>query len=272
MALGINIEPNEDLPGSLDTSFLRNDDKINRWGNVVSSFSTIPGLVGFWPMSSVQRSTGNAFDLSGQGRTLTYNGAPTYNIEQDFTPYINFGATADSLSRPDETDLDIIGTETIYDSSVRGLTMGGWFRGDRFESALFELPMGKVSNVAGQFSYFIIKDTALDLLFRISTDGTALVSVTSSISLLNNTWYFIVGRFIPSTELAIFVSTTKNTFTTAIPATIFNSAANFSIGRITGVTGADMRGRASLCFLSANALSDALINGLFQQSRVLFGV
>ena len=92
--------------------------------DLISPFLALPGLVGFWPMSSVQRSTGNAYDLSGQTRTLTYNGNPTYNINNDFAPYIRLDGTGDFLSRADETDLDILGTETIYASTVRGLTLG----------------------------------------------------------------------------------------------------------------------------------------------------
>ncbi|NJO31403.1 MAG: hypothetical protein HC874_30490 [Richelia sp. SL_2_1] len=75
-------------------------------------------------MSSVQRSTGNVYDLSGQGRTLTYNGNPTFNYT-GLVPYVSLDGTGDFLSRADETDLDILGTETIYNSAVRGLTLGG---------------------------------------------------------------------------------------------------------------------------------------------------
>ena len=56
-----------------------------------------------------------------------------------------------------------------------------------------------------------------------------------------------------------------------IPASIFNSTNQLNIGAV--VTGSILlNGRASLCFLSANALPDAYTNGLFQQSRILFGV
>lgn len=267
--LGIPIEPNVDLIESGQTYNLLNDDKINRWGNVVSTFQDIPGLVGFWPMSSVQRSTGNAFDLSSQGRTLTYNGNPTYNIYQDFVPYIDLDGTGDFLRRADETDLDITGTETIYNSSVRGLTMGGWFWFDR--EGVNETLMGKFGAV-GQFSYRLIHLLADNtIIITFSSDGTATHSAASLVPTLGQ-WHFVVGKLTPSIETAIFLdANVKVNNSVAVPASIFNSTASFDIGvRATGSQILD--GRVSLCFLSANTLPDSLIRALFQQSRVLFGV
>ena len=43
-----------------------------------STFLSLPGLRGLWSMSAIQ-SNGDAFDQSGNGRLLTYNGNPTYN-------------------------------------------------------------------------------------------------------------------------------------------------------------------------------------------------
>ncbi len=244
------------------------------WETAISKFLLLPGLIGFWPMSSVQRSTGNAYDLSGQGRTLTYNGNPTYNIYNGFVPYIDFDGVGDFLSRADETDLDVLGSETIYYSGVRGLTLGGYFWLENLAGS-----QGLISKWVGagnQRSY--------DLLFsgsffaRVNSTGAAPggnFTATSLVTPVTNQWFFIVNRFIPSLSIDIFVTNpvtsilTKDTNTTSPVASIFNSTAALEIGRITPSL---LTGRASLCFLCANALSDALIDALFQQTRRLFGV
>lgn len=231
--------------------------------DLISPFLSIPGLVGFWPMSSVQRSTGNAYDVSGQGRTLAYNGNPTYNYLANGTPYIDLDGTGDYLSRADETDLDVLGTETIYATAVRGLAFGGWFLFNALPAAA--RPMGK-DDLGANRSYGIFTTAA-------AVEGiiNGTTSVISTVVPVTGAWYFIVIRLIPSTELAIFANSTKTINIAAIPASINNSAAAFTIGA-SGAATQLMTGRASLCFLSANALSDGKISSIFQQTRGAFGV
>lgn len=238
-------------------------------GNTLASYMALPGLVGFWPMSSVQRSTGNAYDLSGQGRTLTYTGNPVFTYYNGLVPYIIFDGTGDYLSRTDETDLDITGTETIFTSGAAGLTMGGWFWIDTTGTEMAF--MGKYTTTGNQRSYILYKSTGGTVDAIVSSDGsTSTITTGSAVTI--DTWYFAVVRFIPSTSVDIFVNATKSTNTTSIPASIFNSTAPFQIGAL-NAGGADLlSGQASLCFLCANALGDDLISSLFQSSRVLFGV
>lgn len=253
---------NDSLKNELASEFIRRNDLVTRWGLTISSFLAIPGLVGFWPMSSVQRSTGSVYDVSGQGRTLTYNGNPTYNHYNSIIPYIDLDGTGDYLSRADEADIDILGTETIYNSSVRGLTVGGWFRRDNAETL-----MSKWLTTGNQRSWLLGYNS-----FIVDPLGTFVSSVSVAMTTTPNTatWYFAVGRFDPSSELAIFHNNEKTPNITSIPASIFNSSAGLVIGAREGPTNL-FDGQACLCFLSANMLSDALIGSLFHQSRVLFG-
>lgn len=255
---------NSDLSNLVQTDGYR----FGLWTEVVAGFQALPGLVGFWPMSSVQRSTGNVYDLSGQNRTLTYNGNPTFSYT-GLVPYITFDGTGDYLSRADETDLDIVGSEAIFNSATRGLTLGGWFYTTDVGAGLF----GLMSKYASSQISFLLYRSADTLSFTISNTGTALVgTVSSSTALVANNWNFIVGRFTPSTETALFNNDTKNTNTTSIPATIFNSTTALEIGRYNSSNTTCYAGRTSLCFLSANAISDSIINGVYQRSRNLFGV
>jgi len=238
-------------------------------GDAIGSYLALPGLVGFWPMSSVQRSTGNAYDISGQGRTLTYNGNPTYNIFNSLVPYIDFDGTGDFLSRADETDSDILGTETIYASAVRGLTMGGWFWMDNFTAATQGL-IGKNNGVTNNRSYLLLAANTPLFRFQVSVDGIATVSADVS-SPVASAWYWLVGRYTPSAEVALFANTSKVTTTVSVPASIFNSNAAFEIGDA-NAGALPMDGRAALCFLCANAVSDARLDKLFNETRRLFGV
>jgi len=256
--------------------FLGRNDLINRWGNIVSSWSMLPGLVGLWPMSSVQRSTGNAYDISGQARTLTYNGNPTYNIYNNFVPYIDFDGAGDYLSRADETDLDILGNEAINAAAVQGLTFGCWANADAVAPSSFDGLIGKHLTTGNQRSYCIhCFDANSKPYIAISSDGTAAAEIyaqSTAVAPTAGIWYFWVARFLPSTELAFFENGVNVKSTVAgVPATLFNSTAAFEIGR-RNVAGSEFTGNVSLAFLSHQVFSNALINAMFQQSRILFRV
>lgn len=266
--MSVTTERPDELIEILEGDLLSRNDKINRWGNAISSFQNIPGLVGFWPMSSVQRSTGNAFDLTSQGRTLTYNGNPTYNIYNDFMPYIDFDGTGDFLSRADETDLDVLGTETIYNSSVRGLTVGAWVWFDSVSG--IRIIISK-DDVGANRSWSMWLQSSLLQSIVFAPGGGSFANTVSTTTLVVNTWHFCVFRFVASTSLTGFINgVVEGTDTSSVPASINSTAASLEIGR--DALGRNLDGREALCFMSANALSNALINSLFQQSRVLFRV
>ncbi len=235
-------------------------------GNVWASYMALPGLVGFWPMNSVQRSTGNAWDMSGQTRTLTYTGNPAYAYFNGLVAYIDLDGTGDYLTRADETDMDIQGDEFAFSSGASGLTIGGWFwiRDTAGTPSL----LGKHDNASAAGSAYLlyISSNAANFLVYSGTTASDAASATLSIE----TWYFIAGRYTPSSEVAVFVNNTKSSDTASIPATINNVAAAFQIGARAG--GNPLNARAALCFLCANSLGDDLISSLFSSSRILFGV
>ncbi len=235
-------------------------------GNVLASYLALPGLVGFWPMSSVQRSTGNAYDLSGQARTLTYNGNPAYSFHNGLVPYIGLDGTGDFLSRADETDLDITGAETIFTTGAAGLTLGGWFYADAV--ATLQGLIGKYADTSGPYGLYLQSDASI--LFRVRNAADAANFDVGGLNITAATWYFIAARYTPSTEIKNWVGPNTNTNVTSIPASLLVGTDLFYVGSVGG--GTLLTGRASLCFLCANALGDDLISSLFQSSRVLFGV
>jgi hypothetical protein len=247
------------------------------WKSTCSAYLALPVLRAFWPMSSVDYTTADrANDLSGQGYHLTDNNTVEFGYDS-LVPYVDFFATnSEYLSRADggaANWADITGTETYVESAYRGLTFGGWFYFDGAAGASREYVIAKSAG-APQRGYYIRRDTAGgggDLELAVSVDGTAETFVLTNVTAAVTTWMFLVGRFDPSVELALFVDSTKYTNVAAIPASLVDNTTSFTIGA-SGVPSLYMDGRASMCFLCAAFLSDAIILSLFHQTRAMFGV
>lgn len=232
--------------------------------DIISMYQYLPGLVGYWPMNSRLVTNGNAFDKATGVLTLTRNGNPVYHLYNNIVSYIDLDGSGDYLSVADSSYSDISGTEAWEGSP--GLTIGGWFWADT-ASATMQL-IGKGQDTP---SYSLIMlSSASGILFRVRDSGnTANFDVTTSSASALGEWRFVVGRYTPATELKVWDNGTATITTASIPSALWNSTHAFSIGINVG---AYFDGRASLCFLCANALPDSLINLLFQQTRGLFGV
>lgn len=240
-------------------------------GEFYSQFLGLPGLRGLWYPGS-QDQTGAIYDQAAQGRTLTYNGNPTLALYNDLVPYEDYDGTGDYHSRADEAGLDITGTETTIASAQRGLTLGGWFWADSFSGGPGLL--SKFAFTAGnQRAYMLSMATGGELVLTISSDGTAAnqQTVTSSNVVTTGGWFFAVGRFTPSTEMAVWLNGTKTVFTTAVKASLFNSSAALQLGALDAGTRL-LDGRCALAFLTATVWPDTLIDYLFARSRPLFGI
>jgi hypothetical protein len=253
---------NAELVELLRTDFQHRDEASFAWESACSAFLALPMLRGFWPMSSVG-ATPQVFDLSGNGRTLTYNGNPTFNA-YDLAPYIDLDGTGDYLERTDEAGLRIIGSEAYVATAIQGLTIGGWFWRDVQAVQHFA---GKASP-AVNWPYYMrnagINDT-ISFSIRSAVPAIHTVSGTSA-GVLG--WDFCVGRFEPNNdEINITVNGTESTQAIPVGTTLSNTAANFRIGS----DGTNLlNGRASLCFLCAAALPDVTVFSLYERTRRLF--
>lgn len=235
---------------------------------VISMFLGLPGLRGFWSMASFD-SSGNAYDLSEQGRTLTYNGNPTYNFA-GLAPYISLDGTGDYLSRTDAA-FNIVGTESYVASAIRGLTILGYF----YFSNAAGSQEGMIAKwqSGGQWAYLLDRLSNGSIRFVISGTGSDndknIVSTTPYPD--QATWCFYAGRFVPSTSIDLFINATKFSTTASVPANIFASTAPFAVGAHSAGT-LFLTGRASMVAVCACALSDEIIGALYQRSRALFRV
>ena len=260
---------NAELVSLLETDFVGRNEPSYAWKSACSACLALPGLRGFWPMSSFNEA-GNAYDLSGQGRIASYNGNPLYGYE-NLVQWINFDGVGDYLNRGTEAGLDILGTESYVTPAYRGLTLGGWFYVDQHVTGGDGDGLIAKITYINDYSYGLITDNTPNATFLISSTGAVGGVQSISETITYQSWYFIVGRFIPSTELKVWVNATQATLAVGVAASIFNSAADLEIGAYN--TGANLTdGKASLVFLCATAVSDPIINALYQSTRGMFGV
>lgn len=234
---------------------------------VISTYLALPGLRGFWPMSSVGTS-GVATDISEQGRTLTNNNTVVFGAT-GLAPWAEFDGSTNYLSRTDESGLDIIGNEAYIDAP--GLTIGCWVSLDAFAAPQVIIGKRIAAMASTSSSYSIYVSTSQVPLFQMANGSTAYGSGTVSGIIAQNVWAFLVGRFIPSTEIATFLNNEKAANTTSIPATINNSGTALTVGAA-AAPGGYTNGKIALPFLCVSALTDAQISNLYQTSRGLFGV
>lgn len=236
------------------------------FGELLGEYQSLPGLVAFWPLSSIDRSSGDALDISGQGRTLTFNGNPTYNLYNSVVPYIDLDGAGDFLSRADETDLDILGTEAIYASARRGLTLGAWINQDDITGD--QGIIGKWTT-AGNLRQYRLYSNAGTITLGISSNGTT-DNAYAGTAAPDSVWNFCVGRWTPSTTGDVFVNGIKTSNVSAV-ASMSNQTPAFRVGdRGDGTT--LLTGNIALPFLCANNLPDSRIMRLYNLGRLFFGV
>lgn len=239
-------------------------------GALFGEYLALPGLLGFWPGTGLSGSGRiQIADRSGNGLHLTNGSAAiTYVSSIAAIPHIVCSGVTSYVYRADEGALDVSGTEGTMASAYRGLTFGGWVRFTSTSGA--QALIAKYNPGSNDRSYYIYKNSSQNAVVDISSDGTAVTSVTHTSTMAGSTWYFMVGVFSPSASLSVWLNDTKVTSSTSIPASIFNSAQELRIGRLNDGT-AQLDGRISLPFLCAAAVPDNKILSLYHMGRRLFG-
>jgi hypothetical protein len=236
------------------------------WSVTISAFQNIQGLRGLWTMANVDDS-GDILDVSGHNSTLTNASVSLQRASgNDRRHYGVFDGTAssDQLSAADSAIFDILGTESYFGANMRGLTMGGWFRPLDLQSGNIFLSC-KWGSSATNRSYSLYHNSD-DAIFGVHDTSDTLFTVTSTGTFAVGAFRFVVGRFDPSTEIAVFVDGAKTTNTTSIPASLKNSTAGISLGaRDDGNNNFD--GQIGICFLAASLLPDAVVTSLYEVSR-----
>ncbi len=114
-----------------------------------------------------------------------------------------------------------------------------------------------------QRTWRISQEVAGTTQFFVSTDGTANVSVATTDTRSDATWYHCVVVYVPSTSIKIYINgSLNNTNTTSIPASLFGGTAAFEIGTYTG-SGNSFRGQIDECSLYTKELTAANVTWLY---------
>lgn len=214
-------------------------------------FVRLPGLLGYWPMS-IRFPNGQAAEHAGTGFALSQTGLCPAGY--DGNSFAHLGDGTNYLSST--ASLGVTGLETYVTSSLRGLTLGGWFMIDA--SGVGDRGLVSKDGVTPNRGYGLFTGSADTIGFYMSNTGAALLVATGPAVTLGQ-WHFVVGRFTPSAEVAVIVDGNKTVNVTAIPASVFVSTQAFEVGRFTNDNSTIVHGKVRDLFICATALSDALI-------------
>jgi hypothetical protein len=132
----------------------------------------------------------------------------------------------------------------IADGSQTGLdltgafTVAGWVNPQTLRAGNNMSLISKGHEAASNANYYLwITDTGSSVFKmqgRVSNDGTTVTTVNGSGTFSNSTWYHVAMVYVPSTSLTLYINGVQDaTNTTSIPASLFNGAANFELGRTT---------------------------------------
>ncbi len=218
------------------------------------AFIRLPGLLAYWPMG-IRGDNGNVAEHGGVGTALNEVGSCPVGYDGD--AYTHLGDGTNYLEKTGF--FNPTGTEAFIDASLNGFTLGGWFWADVAPTGTDGLISKDAP--APERGYALTMDGSLNFSARMSGTGAATVSATSAAHSIQ-AWHFVVARYIPSTEISVFVDGTKSTNTAAIPASQFVSSADFEIGRDNSADARIFHGRIRDAFLCQAQLSDEILEQL----------
>lgn len=165
------------------------------------------------------------------------------------------------LSREaDEVGLSITGA----------LTLGGWVWFDTQSRGQQTAIMGKWYADTDNRAYTLYKKSNGDIAFDISEKGVNSINeVTDGGENYSvGEWKFIVGRFTPSSEIALFINGKWYKETAGIFSAIYDCTEPFEIARYDRSNYFD--GKLCHLFVSANAVEDDEIELLYAHTRAMF--
>jgi hypothetical protein len=224
----------------------------------LAEYQALPELRGLWPMSSVNEG-GHILDLSGQGRTLTNNGGAGRSVTPAGAPFVSLNGTSQYLSRADEAGLDITGN----------LSLGAWIYLTALP-AVAGCVVGKITGAGNAYRLQVVNVGGVGYLDFIVTGATE-VSARSAVPVPVGQWVLVGGLFSPSAYVISRVNTSAAVNVTAIPASLNNVAAPFTVGAM-GFPDYYLPGYVSLPVVCAAQIPTERWNGLYEAGRHLFGV
>lgn len=234
--------------------------KAHKLGALVGAYLALPGMRGFWPLSSVDASN-NPQDVSGQARHLTNNATATLSVEDDLIPAVNLNGSTQYLSRASESGLTITGA----------LTAMAWVKFNALGTpGVTNRPVMGKSPSTYSWWFGVAADVSGGMTFQISNTGTAVIALSTPSGVIElGKWYFLAMRYTPSAELKGWVMDTEYTLTSGIPASIASNTGALEIGRVLG--NQYLNGAVCLPWLGGVNVPDKAIARIIDAGRGLFG-
>ena len=185
---------------------------------------------GVWHL---EETSGNANDSSGNANTLTANNTPG-SIDGFYGKGRSF-VTA-STKYFSCTDAACGGTSKL-DIGSSAWTAEAWIKTST--TGAYQGIVSKMGAGGGDLGWTLRVNSSNQAIIGVSLDGTAWTSNPSTSTVTDGKWHHIVGTYTPSTNLKIYVDgVNEATNTTTIPASVFNTTGQFTIGS-TYSTGAE---------------------------------
>jgi hypothetical protein len=231
---------------------------------LAGAFLGLPGLIGFWPLLG-GGGVAQLQDQGGRSLTLTNAGGTPNAVVNDLVSVLLFNGSTQYLARAHEALLNPTGS----------LTVGGWFLTDSAGDGTNPKGLiGKWVATGNQRAYRLtFGEAGASWRFQVSANGSTNVLVTHPSAIVTGAWHFLVGRFVASAEVALFVNGLKTANTSGVPGSTFNATgADFEIGRTNAAGASLVASRAALCFLCNFPVSDGILQRVFNQTRLAFGV
>ncbi len=149
------------------------------------------------------------------------------------------------------------------------ITLGCWCWFDTESTDAATGLMCKWYETGNLRSYALFKSATNKFTFIVSDDGTNEYSVDDGgVNYAIDKWFYVVGRFTPNNELAIFVNGSWYFNKIGIPPAIYDSTEAFDFGRKNHTDYLD--GRMCHAFLCAHSVPDTFIEAMYAHSRAMF--
>ena len=252
------------IDDTVSANFARTSDAVYTWGRAISMLTMIPAVRAAWSMSAVG-SSGLAVDVTGYGRHLSAGNTPTYN-SSSLIPYVSLNGTSQYLSRANEAAMQITGGEGYVASGLRGMTFGAWvnFAGN---AASHDTIAGRWLGSTNRSWVFYRFQTTKEIEIIISSDGNALsATATSTATIDDGTWVFLVCRYDPSTSLRVYINgELDGEDSSSVPSSMFAGTASFIIGQNNSTS--YMEGDVSMAFYAACAIPLDTLFALYEHTR-----
>lgn len=244
----------------------------NSVSSVFSAFLNIPGLAAFYTGNMSQNSAGTpkVWDYGPNEMHLSFTGFGSNCAGGELAPFINFNDTR-SAYYADASPFDISGNESYLASQLRGLTVGAWIRPN--SSGEFQAWLTKCNGLNNAVNnYRLTNGSANKFVFSIS-NGSTSVGPTADTAFTVSNWYFVVGRFIPSTAIDILVNNIKTQYTTSVPSTMVTNNEPFVLGGESNGSGGYQsyaNGYVGCSFVSQAKVPDTYLTYLYETSRWMY--